>query len=105
MAHILCHFIAWHRGFMAFNREENVTKDAIEDFGISLFVPGPSNIEGVQSGEIETQILLSDGRIAIKSFDLLARLQDDAAGQIHLANLAALRDYIKIRLNNEVLPL
>lgn len=89
---------------MAFNREENVTKDTIGDFGLGLFVPGPSNTEGVQSGNVEAQILMSDGTIENASFDLLVHLQDDAAGLVHLANLVSLRDYIRIRLNNEVLP-
>lgn len=90
---------------MAFNREADVTKDAIEDFEINFFVPGPDNATDEQSGQLTAQILLSDGSILIRTFDLLARLQDDAAGQTHLANLASLRDYIRSRLEAEVLPL
>jgi hypothetical protein len=32
------------------------------------------------------------------------RLGDDAPGLAHLSNLASLRDYIRTRLENEVLP-
>ncbi len=90
---------------MAFTRETDITKDEIGDFEIVLFVPGASNTEGVQAGNLNAQIVMSDGSIEPVSFDLLARLQDDAAGQTHLANLAELRDYIEGRLNDEVLPL
>lgn len=90
---------------MAFTRETDITKDAIGDFEIGLFVPGLSNVEGVQAGNLNVQIIMSDGSIEPVLFDLLARLQDDAAGLTHLANLASLRDYIRTRLNDEVLPL
>jgi hypothetical protein len=90
---------------MAFTREENVTITGFEDISISLFVPGESNLEDPQSGEIEVQLLLSDSRIRIKNFDLLARLGDDAPGLVHLANLVSLRDYIIARIESEVLPL
>lgn len=90
---------------MAFEREENVTIESVQDFSIGFFVPGPLNIEGVQSGAIEAQLLKSNGKIKVKEADLLLRLQDDAEGLVHLANLADLRDYIKIRLDAEVLPL
>ena len=90
---------------MTFNREEDITKDSIGDFELGLFVPGPDNVEDVQGGQLNAQIIMSDGSVENKSFNLLTRLQDDAEGQQHLVNLAALRDYIRIRLNNEVLPL
>lgn len=90
---------------MAFNRETNITKESIQDFEISFFVPGPSNTDDGQSGILNAQIRFSDGSVETRSFNLLARLQDDAAGQAHLANLASLRDYIRSRLNDEVLPL
>lgn len=89
---------------MAFNRETNLTKDSIADFEIVFFVPGPLNTEGEQSGQLSVQIIMSDDSIQTRTFDLLTRLQDDAAGQQHLTSLAALRDYIRTRLNNEVLP-
>lgn len=63
---------------LGFTREENITKEAIADFQIVLFVPGPDNTEEVQSGQIEVQIKLSDGKIETEHYDLLARLQDDA---------------------------
>lgn len=90
---------------MAFQREDDVTKDTIEDIEINFFIPGPANTEGVQSGQVSAQIMVSSGEVITRNYDLLVRLQDDAAGQTHLINLAALRDYIKTRLNNEVLPL
>lgn len=89
---------------MTFQQEANVTKVGIEDFEIQFFVPGPSNTENPQAGRLSAQILLSDGNIEVREYNLLARLQDDPAGQQHLSNLASLRDYIRTRLNNEVLP-
>jgi len=90
---------------MAFTREVNVTKVGIGDFGIVLFVPQVIDAEHPQSGHLSVQIILSNGSIETKDIDLLARLQDDPVGQAHLANLIALRDYIKARLENELLPL
>jgi len=87
-----------------FEQEINLTKVGIEDFEIRLFIPGPSNTEDVQAAKCEVQILMSDGTVIVREFDLLERLGDDAPGLIHLSNLADLRDYIRIRLNNEVLP-
>jgi hypothetical protein len=89
---------------MAFPREENVTIETIEDFSVSFFVPGPSNIDDQQSGEIDIQLGLSNGKFGNRQYDLIARLNDDPTGQAHLANLIDLRDYIQVRLNNEVLP-
>lgn len=91
---------------MAFEQQQNITKDGIEDFEIVLFVPGPSNVDGVQSGSVGYQILMSNGNITggHQVPDLLDRLTDDAAGLVHLANLASLRDYIRDRLNAEALP-
>jgi hypothetical protein len=39
---------------MAFTRQENVTITGFEDINISLFVPGATNVEGVQAGKITT---------------------------------------------------
>jgi hypothetical protein len=89
---------------MAFEQEVNLTKDGIEDFEIVFFVPGPGNVEGVQSGKVNFQISMSDGSIQERGADLLERLTDDPAGLVHLSNLVDLRDYIRTRLNNEVLP-
>lgn len=89
---------------MAFQQETNLTKVGIEDFEIALFVPGPGNTEGIQAAKCEVQILISDGTVIVREFNLLERLGDDAPGLIHLSNLANLRDYIRVRLNAEVLP-
>jgi hypothetical protein len=89
---------------MAFQQQENVTITGFEDISINLFVPGVSNIEGIQSGAIEIQLMQSDGRIKTVSADLLARLGDDAEGLTHRANLLAMRDYILARIPLEVLP-
>lgn len=89
---------------MAFERQQNVTITGFEDISISLFVPGMSNIEGIQDGKIEIQLTQSNGKIKIASFDLLARLADDAEGLTHRSNLLALRDYILARISVEVLP-
>ncbi len=89
---------------MAFEQQQDVTITGFRDVSISLFVPGVSNVEGVQAGEIEIQLTQSDGIIKVVDYDLLARLGDDAAGLTHLANLIALRDYILVRIPLEVLP-
>jgi len=89
---------------MAFEREVNVTITGFEDISISLFVPGVSNPDGVQAGEIDIQLMQSNGKIKTISADLLVRLGDDATGLTHRANLLALRDYILARIPAEVLP-
>lgn len=87
-----------------FEQQANVTITGFEDVSISLFVPGISNVEGVQTGGIEIQLMQSNGRIKTVSYDLLERLADDAAGLTHRSNLLALRDYILARIPGEVLP-
>ncbi len=91
---------------MAFEQQTDETKDGIEDIEIVLFSPGPSNVDGIQSGKVSYQILMSDGSIdgSNQVPNLLDRLEDDAAGLVHLVNLASLRDYIRDRLNAEALP-
>jgi hypothetical protein len=89
---------------MAFEQQQNVTITGFEDISISLFVPGVSNENDVQSGTIEIQLTQSNGKIKVISADLLARLGDDAEGLIHRANLLALRDYLLVRIPLEVLP-
>ena len=91
---------------MAFNREQDITKDDIGDFEIRFFVPKVEvpEEEIVQTGTLNAQIEMSDGSVEVVSFNLLARLQDDAAGQQHAINLVLLRDYAKGRLLAEVLP-
>ncbi len=89
---------------MAFERQQNVTITGFEDISISLFVPGASNTEGIQTGTIEIQLTQSNGKIKVVSADLLARLGDDAEGLTHRTNLLAMRDYILARIPTEVLP-
>lgn len=90
---------------MSFEQETNLTKIGIEDFEIKLFSPGPSNANDPQIGVLEFQVLMSNSTIqARERNDLLERLEDDATGLIHRANLISLRDYIRTRLNVEVLP-
>lgn len=89
---------------MTFEQQENVTITGFEDISITLFVPGISNTEGVQSGTIEIQLSQSNGKIKTISADLLARLGDDATGLTHRSNLLAMRDYILARIPLEVLP-
>lgn len=89
---------------MAFEQQQNVTITGFEDISISLFVPGVSNVEGIQAGTIEIQLVQSNGQIKVVSADLLARLGDDAEGLTHRTNLLAMRDYILARIPTEVLP-
>ncbi len=89
---------------MTFEQQQNVTITGFEDISINLFVPGVSNLDGIQSGTIEIQLVQSNGKIKVVSYDLLARLADDAAGLTHRANLLAMRDYILARIPGEVLP-
>lgn len=86
---------------MEFPREDDVTKDTIGDYEITFTV----SLTEPDTGEIEVQIIVSSGEIFTRQYNLIARLQDDAAGLIHLANLIDLRDYLDIRLPAEVLPL
>ncbi len=86
---------------MAFEREVDVTKDTIGDYEITFMV----KVVGADTGEIEVQIVTSSGQIFTRTYNLIARLQDNAAGLVHLANLVALRDYLNLRLDDEVLPL
>jgi hypothetical protein len=59
----------------------------------------------IETGQIKIQIVTSSGQTFTRSYNLIERLQDDAPGLVHLANLIALRDYLDIRLPDEVLPL
>jgi hypothetical protein len=89
---------------MAFQKQQNVTITGFEDISIHLFVPGISNVGGVQTGTIEIQLIHNDESIKVIEADLLARLADDAEGLTHLASLLAMRDYILGRITTEVLP-
>lgn len=86
---------------MAFEREEDVTKDSIGDYEIVFTV----KTAGPDTGKIEVQIVTSTGKPFTREYDLIARLGDDAAGLVHLSNLMDLRDYLNVRLPVEVLPL
>lgn len=88
------------------NREINITKVRIGDIDINFFVPDPNNVEGVQSGRLDFQIINSDDSISVREgIDLLFVLNQNAIGRAHLQNLRDLRDYIRARLIAEVLPL
>lgn len=89
---------------MAFPRESNVTKVGIGGFLIRFDVPSPGSGDPTTS-RLDVQIELSNGLYETKTYDLLERLDDDAAGIAHKANLIELRDYIISRLENEALPL
>jgi len=89
---------------MTFQQETNLTKDKIGSIEITFFVPETIDEDNPQTGQINIQIIMSDGSIRTKSYNLLERLEDDATGLTHRANLAAMRDYIKARLIAEVLP-
>lgn len=89
---------------MAFPQEQPITPLERGDYEITLFVPGPNNTEQPQSGSINVQIVMSDGSIKVRDFNLIARLQDDAAGQTHLSNLIALRNYLNDRIDTELIP-
>jgi hypothetical protein len=89
---------------MAFEQQQNITITGFEDISISLFIPGISNTEDIQSGEIEIQLALNNGEIKVITANLLERLGDDAPGLIHRTRLLELRDYILARISTEVLP-
>lgn len=90
---------------MAFETETNVTKERIVAFEIKLYARDPLDPEDANAGYLDYQIGMSDGTIQNRSRnDLIARLQDDPVGQQHLQNLIALRDYLRVRLEAEVLP-
>lgn len=88
---------------MTFARPSEPTIVDYGDIEITLFAPGANNPEGVQTGVVKVQYIWSDGMIRVHKYDLLLRLQDDAEGQGYLTGLANLRDYIKNRIETEVL--
>lgn len=89
---------------MPFTRQDNVTVTGVGDVSITFFIPEQGS-GGVQSGEIEIQLLLSNGKIRVVSANLIDRLMDDSNGDTHLANLISMRDYLKSRITAEVLPI
>ena len=64
---------------MAFQRKTNITIARIGGFESVLTSPDPLGTEA-QSGRLNVQLVMSDGTIQPLSFNLLARLQDDAVG-------------------------
>jgi hypothetical protein len=87
---------------MAFPQAESASPTGRGAMSINFYIPDSEGDE-TQSGSLAVQIKYSDGSIVERRFDLLARLQDDSAGQAHLTNLASLRDYIISRVESEVL--
>jgi hypothetical protein len=88
---------------MAFSEEQPITPITRGDYEIVFFVPGPGT-QQPQSGKINIQVIRSDDSVIVREFDLIARLQDDAAGQTHLNNLIALRNYLNNRIDEELIP-
>lgn len=89
---------------MAFQPEQSIIPDRRGAVSIVFYLPDPDLPEETQYGRLNIQIKYTDGSVKEKDFDLLLRLQDDASGQQHLTNLAALKDYIIARIESEVLP-
>lgn len=88
---------------MAFQPEQPITPESRGAVSIVFYIPDPDIEEDVQTGKLSVQIKYSDGSMKEKRFNLLTRLGDDAPGQTHLANLAALKTYILARIESEVL--
>lgn len=88
-----------------FTQEADITKDRIAAFELRLYARDPLAPDDQNAGYIVFQIGMSDGSIQNRQRnDFIERLQDDPVGQQHLQNLIALRDYIRVRLEDEVLP-
>ena len=85
---------------MAFPREENVTIENIGDYEVKFL----RSKSGSDTGEVEAQLILSSGEVYTRGYNLIDRLQEDAEGLTHLANLRALKDYLDMCLDSEVLP-
>lgn len=88
---------------MAFTQQQNITITGHEDVELVLFIPGAGSTVP-QYGDISIQLAMSDGSIRVVKYNLLERLQDDAAGLTHLSNLNSLKTYILTRIENEILP-
>ena len=89
---------------MPFQPEQPIVPDRRGAVSIVFYIPDPDIEDDVQVGNLGVQIKYSDGSVKEKKYDLLARLGDDADGQTHLANLAALKVYILNRIETELLP-
>lgn len=87
---------------MAFTEAQDKTKTGRGAISLELYIPDPAKPDEVRSGQVSGQVHYSDGSIEEHREDLLARLQDDAAGQGHLANLGDLEDYIIARWDSQV---
>ena len=88
---------------MALEQAESISPTGRGAISINFYIPDPEHFQEEQSGTLNVQVRYSDGRVEEKRYDLVARLQDDAAGEAHLANLADLRDYIITRVQTEVI--
>ena len=87
---------------MAFTQAEDKTKTGRGAISLVLYIPDLTKPDEVRSGEVSGQVHYSDGSVEEYREDLLARLQDDAEGQEHLANLADLEDYVVARWDAQV---
>jgi len=85
---------------MAFQQATDIVATGIGDVEIRFFVPQV----GADTGRISIQVFRSNGTIEVIEDNLVARLQDDATGLTHLANLVSMRSYLKTRIIAEVLP-
>lgn len=88
---------------MSFPQEQPVVADRRGGVSIVFYIPDPDKPEEEIYGKLGVQIKYSDGNVLEKTFDLLARLQDDAEGRQLLAGLNQLKDYIINRIESEVL--
>jgi hypothetical protein len=89
---------------MAFTPEAAITPDRRGAVSIVFHIPDPDDEDDVQYGRLEVQIKYTDNSVKAREFDLLARLDDDAPGQTHLANLQSLKTYLIARIESELLP-
>ena len=88
---------------MAFDAAQAVTPTGRGGVSIRFYIPDPEGYQEERTGTLGVQIRYSDGQVKENRFDLLARLDDDEAGQTHKANLLALENYILARIDAEVL--
>lgn len=89
---------------MTFPPEQSVIPISHGAVSIEFYIPDPNRPQEVQLGRLGIQIHYSDNSTKERVFDLLARLQDDTQGEVHLANLASLKTYILARIESELLP-
>ena len=94
---------------MPFQPEQPIVPDRRGSVKIVFYIPDPDGPQfpgeaEVQWGQLKVEIKYSDGTTQERVYNLLVRLQDDAEGQTHLANLASLKAYIVSRIESELLP-